>query len=269
MKIVASRDFDDRCLLGIPGRGLLGESKLRSVPSCLSDAPVGMSAPHVPSTVGFSTDDLPEKDRVAMWREHYGRAMLRVEIEPAEGGLFEACMILHILLGLHLLSSKLSAARITRTRELIADGNDDFVLVVNRTGDIAISARGCEVSLHEGDALVMSGDEVSVFERCSYGESFLLRIPRAILSSLVVDADGTIMRLIPRQSRPLKLLTSYMMALIDDHAPATAQLQHIVVSHVYDLAALTLSTTRDATGAKIRGITRRPAKSSQDLHYRE
>jgi hypothetical protein len=28
-----------------------------------------MSTAHAPSTVGFSTDDLPEKDRIAMWRE--------------------------------------------------------------------------------------------------------------------------------------------------------------------------------------------------------
>ena len=71
---------------------------------------------------------------MAMWRECFGRMALRVEIEPTEERPFEGCLTSQTLPGLHLLLSKLPAARITRTRELIADGNDDFFFVVNRTG---------------------------------------------------------------------------------------------------------------------------------------
>jgi AraC-like DNA-binding protein len=243
----ASQGFDDR--------GLLGESKDRSAQSWLPDAPAVMSAPHALSSERFSTDDLPAKDRVAMWREHFGRTALRVEIEPTEESSFEACVTSHILPGLHVLLAKLSAARITRTRELIADGNDDLILVVNRSGNIAVSGRGREVLLREGDALLRSSDEVTVFERRSHGDSLTFRIPRSILSSLVVDVDGAIMRLIPRQSEALKLLAGYTMALIDEHALATPRLQDLVVSHVSDLAALTLGATRDAAStAKVRGM---------------
>ena len=34
------------------------------------------------SIVRFSTDDLPEKDRTAIWREHFGPSVFKVEIEP-------------------------------------------------------------------------------------------------------------------------------------------------------------------------------------------
>jgi hypothetical protein len=65
----ATRGFDERSLLGMPGSELLGEGRWQSARSCLLEAPVIMSTAHAPSTVGFSTDDLPEKDRIAMWRE--------------------------------------------------------------------------------------------------------------------------------------------------------------------------------------------------------
>src|SRR5688572_33466017 len=33
------------------------------------------------STVRFSTDDLPERDRFAIWREVLGRTMMRLDVE--------------------------------------------------------------------------------------------------------------------------------------------------------------------------------------------
>jgi len=251
----SSGGFDDLGLLGIPGRGLPGESNCRSARSCLPEVPALKSAPHASSRVIFSTDDVPVKDRVAMWREHFGRTALRVEIEPIAEELFEASVTSRILPGLHLLKGSFSAGRLTRTRELIADGNDDLLLVVNRAGIMGFSASGREVSLREGDAILRSNDEVTVFERRSYGESLTLRIPRSILSSLVLDADGATMRLIPRESEALKLLTGYMKALIDEHDLASPQLQHLVASHISDLAALALGATRDAEStASVRGM---------------
>ena len=42
--------------------------------------------------VNFSTDHVPERDRIAYWREHYGKVMLRVDLEPASDVAFEAEM---------------------------------------------------------------------------------------------------------------------------------------------------------------------------------
>jgi hypothetical protein len=55
----ASRCFDDRRVLGIPGRGLLGESKRRASRSWFPEALAVTSAPDAPPTEIFSTDDAP------------------------------------------------------------------------------------------------------------------------------------------------------------------------------------------------------------------
>jgi AraC-like DNA-binding protein len=255
----APRGFDGPCLLGIPGRGLPDEGKSRSTRSGSLATPAITSAQPASPTVSFSTDDVPEdvpeKDRIAMWRDHFGRTALRVEIEPTEEEPFEANLSSRILPGLHLLEGGVSAGRLVRTRQLVADGNDDLLLVINRKGSFTVSARGHEVSLHEGDGLLRSSDDVAVFERRAHGHSLSLRIPRSLLSSLVVDVDGAIMRTIPRQSGALQLLGSYMKALIDEPSPGTSELQHLAASHVSDLAALTLGATRDAEStAKVRGM---------------
>jgi AraC-like DNA-binding protein len=201
------------------------------------------------ATVRFSTDDLPEEDRVPMWREHYGCTVLGVEIEPAEDALFQSSIVSRHLPGLNLVSGNLSAARVKRTREFVADGNDDVALLVNYTGAAAIAAGEREVMLRERDAVLIRSDEVITFDRFVSGRSFSLRIPRSILSPLVTDIDEVSMRHITRKTDALKLLTSYTSTLIDDNRLAAPALLHLAVSHIHDLVALTLGATRDAAGA--------------------
>jgi AraC-like DNA-binding protein len=207
------------------------------------------------ATLSFSTEDFPEGERIAMLREHYGRTVLRAEVEPAEGRPFEARIASHILPELHLLAGTLSAARITRTREQTADGNDDCALVACRTGTIAVSSRGRELLLREGEAVLTSSEDVTTFERFATGDSFSLRLPRAVLQPLLVDIDDAVMRLVPQDSKPLRLLTSYASSLMNENALATAPLRHLAVSHLHDLISLTLGPTIDAVDvAKRRGV---------------
>ena len=91
-----------------------------------------MHRPDSTAPVRFSTADLPEHMRVATWREHYGHTVLRAEIDPGDDAAFEATVTSRALPGLQLVSGRFTAARIIRTREMTADGNDDLSLLVNR-----------------------------------------------------------------------------------------------------------------------------------------
>lgn len=214
-----------------------------------------MTDPDSFATVRFSTADLPENRRAAT-REHYGRTVLRVDIEVADDATFEATVASRALPGLQLVSAKFTAARLIRSCEMIADGNDDLSLVVNHTGNITVSARGREVTLRENDAVLISSGEAIVFDRHSFGESIAIRIPYAMLSPAVIDVDDAIMHHIPSNTPALKLLTSYANSLVsEDHAVATPTLRHSVTTHVQDLVALTLGATRETEdAAKSRGM---------------
>src|SRR3954454_10087164 len=104
-----------------------------------------MMDPQSSATVRFSTANVPENMRIARWREYYGHTVLRADIEPGDDASFEAMVASRALPGLQLVSGRYTAARLIRTREMIADGNDDLSLLVNQTGNVTVYARGREV----------------------------------------------------------------------------------------------------------------------------
>jgi AraC-like DNA-binding protein len=197
-------------------------------------------------SVRFSIAHLPERQRIAAWREHYARTALRVDIEPHDDAPFDCILTSCALPDLQILLGEMSAVRVSRTRELAADGNDDLALIINRSGTLAGSGRGHEVVLGHGDAVLMSSDEASVFQRNASGSSLALRVPRAVLVDNVIGLDDLIMRPIPRATAALRLLASYTGALLDDELVGLPEIRPTVVTHIHDLVALTVGATAEA-----------------------
>src|SRR3979411_1033491 len=93
--------------------------------------------PECSTTVRFSTADLPENLRGATWREHYSHTVLRADIDPGDDSSFDATVVSRTLPGLQLVSGRFTAARIVRTREMTADGNNALALRAHQTGTVA------------------------------------------------------------------------------------------------------------------------------------
>src|SRR6201995_4615088 len=140
-----------------------------------------------PHIVEFSTHGVPERDRVAVWREYYGQVMMRVDLEPPRDMTFEARNRCLSLPGLQLLESSSSPVKVSRGGRYLADGNDDVVLAIARSGSILINCGGREQSLSAGQAVVLSGGEAASYQRVATGQSFTLRVPRAMFDSTVIS----------------------------------------------------------------------------------
>ena len=207
------------------------------------------------SIVEFSTDHLPEKDRIPFWREHYAHVMLRADLEPAREVAFKAFITSLALPALQMVTASLSPARISRTGQYLADGNDDIVLCVNRTGMANVTSGGREQILREREAVLLSGGEAAAFDRIKQGGSFTLRVPRAVLESTVVDVDDALMRPIPGDRGALKLLVDYAGLLRNESAAMDPQLLNLSVRHAHDLMALAIGPTAGfAETARTRGL---------------
>ena len=200
------------------------------------------------STVRFSTADLPEKDRVAMWRDHYCRMVMKLDIEPINDAPLECSILTRALPGVQIMSTAMSPTRITRTREFLADSNGDLIFIINQSGSVNARARNRDILLREGDALLMSTGEVKVFDRSVHGGSLSFRIPRSILSSIVADVDDVVMQLIPQNTEALKLLAGYAAPLFNDITLATPEFRRTAVNHLHDLVALALGAAHDSAG---------------------
>jgi AraC-like DNA-binding protein len=196
----------------------------------------------------FSTNALPERQRIPVWRELFGRTLLGVDIEPLPDVPFIAKATLQSLPGLGIISGVMAGAHIHRTREMLADGNDDLTLALNvaaKTGSRSnqvsrVRQRGQEVIVSPGEGILMTNAEACTFT-CSQGRFVGLRIPRPALTPLTPEIDRAVMRLIPRDHEALTLLRNYLGALSRLRPSGPPQLQRLFASHIHDLAALAIT----------------------------
>ena len=202
----------------------------------------------------FSTDELPERDRLPIMREVHGRLCARVDIEPAPGVPLHYRVTAMALPGLTVSMFSESPLTIQRTRELLADGNDDVVFAVPPTAANMLSHRGRELSPIR-DAVLLSAADVIRIDVASGSQCPMVTLSRQRLALLVPGLEDAFMRPVPRDTAALQLLTRYVRLFDDQQSLAIPELRSLVVNHVYDLVALALGATRDAAAiANGRGV---------------
>jgi AraC-like DNA-binding protein len=121
---------------------------------------------------------------------------------------------------------------------MIAEGNNDAYLLVVLDGTAVMSQLGREVTLSEGEAILISGNDTGFFLKPQPSRRLGFSVPHAVLRALVPDPDDAMMRLIPRHSEALRLLKNYVAVLDENqHDLARPALRLSIVSHFHDLIA--------------------------------
>jgi AraC-like DNA-binding protein len=193
----------------------------------------------------FSSDELPEPERLPVFREVFGRTIAKVDFEPLAGTHLEVKATMRAMPGLGAWIGAFSPIHGRRTRELIADGNDDVTLCMCPEGGSIISQLGQELTHRGGDAVLLSNADALSSTMVQRSHHVSLSLARKAMATMVPKLEEAFMRPVPEDSEALRLLKSYVDVLEEDHALARPELCHIVISHVYDLAALALGATGD------------------------
>jgi AraC-like DNA-binding protein len=203
----------------------------------------------------LSTDQFPERDRTAYWREEFGRVVLRLDVNPLGEEPFYADSKLLALPGIGLFTGNCTRALYQTTPALIAN-NDDSVIVQALLSNVGSTVHaGREATLTAGDGLLLSCTDPLHFSVPLGGLTSGVRLSRPMLQALAPGLNDAYNRVIPGNSDALNLLFSYLKVLENQEAVATPELQRILVTHVYDLAALALGASRStAELAKERGL---------------
>src|SRR5207248_1046954 len=114
--------------------------------------------------------------------------------------------------------------------------------------------RGREATLGAGEAMLIAKSDV-VMMTMSAWEGTMFRIPADAIAPLVPDIYDVVAQPVPANSPALQLLVRYLGLFRDTPALATAELCRPFATHVHDLLAVALGTTRDAAEiAKHRGV---------------
>jgi AraC-like DNA-binding protein len=203
------------------------------------------------AAIHLSTAALPERDRVEMWRELFARRMMRVDLEPLRDRPLESEISLRALPGLRMVTSTLSAGRLQRRGELLADGRDDLTLFVSLGGDCVVSHRGRKVALARGEGVLMSACEPAETLHVDM-KGVGIAVPRAALAPLVRNIDGALAQPIPPGTEALRLLLGYLKILHEDPTLTDPRVCGLLVTHIYDVLAVLLGATRDGAALAAR-----------------
>jgi len=194
----------------------------------------------------FDTDEWPAETRIQAWREVLSGKLLRSEVKELDGHALHVEAYLRMLPGIAFGWGTLSPSLHRRPRDIIAEDNDDFFLVVNMAGSFVAIQRGREVSLEPGEAAILSCSEISAYmcpERCRI---LCFRLPSLPLLKLVPDAYDRVASPIAREAEPLKLLTESALGHRGGHSLATEELVARAADEIVALVALTLGASRES-----------------------
>ena len=211
--------------------------------------------------IRIRTDDWPERDRVAMFHEVFGRDRVRVQPARDEPLRIDATIV-------RVPDFAIVQARRSPLRSEFSDGNDR--LIVNLGGPAIAVQFGREIPLERGDAIALSGSERGAFTTLRAGQLVTLEFSSGALMPLLARPHRGCARRIPRETIALRLLRGYVASACASEAIKASDLSTLVVGHLHDLAAMALGATREAEeiaqGRGVRAARLRSIKS--DLRAR-
>jgi AraC-like DNA-binding protein len=202
----------------------------------------------------FSTDDLPEGKRLAVWREVLGRVHLRMDVSPLGEAPVRSIVEQHAWGSASLYFAESNAVEASRTKELLNDGNGDFRLLSARGTAFEFTANGATECLGDGDAALVFSGAAGTVRYLGHNQVTSIRLPRAALA-LAVPAldDRPIRRVHPTAQARLRLLLGYVSLLRSTGPQKCRTVADNVCQHLVDLTAFTLDQTdsvRERVGRK-------------------
>jgi AraC-like DNA-binding protein len=186
----------------------------------------------------ISTEAFHEDDGVEAFRETFGREILGIEIDPLDGHPLDINLTLRALPGFAMASGTLSPMHNRHTTTLL--DNDDVVLVVMQSGMGEVNQYGRVAKVNEGEAVLTANGAEATFTGLTPTRVINFRLSRNLLTPHVADLDALVARPIPKDNRVLQLLVGYATLLENQAELATAELRHMVATHMHGLATLLL-----------------------------
>jgi len=180
------------------------------------------------------TDDWPERERLAMFRDNVSRD--RVLVEPLADAPFRIHGALAKFQGLGLVSVRRSAIRSD-----FADGSDRLMINLGEPA-LAVQA-GRQVMLERGDAACLTGAETGSFTTIRAGRIATVEFTDGSLTRLLDDSRP---RRIEGHGPALQLLRGYLNAIWAGDVLSLRRLRPLAIEHIRDLVALALGATREA-----------------------
>jgi AraC-like DNA-binding protein len=201
----------------------------------------------------FSTDDVPERDRLAVVHEFVARHVAGRQFKLVDTNVRIEIAALDLPGQITVGAASYSPIIGTRRRELLADGRDDYLLTIH-TADHELSvAGGPPIRVPAGDLMLVNEGTWSEF-RLPQTFVKVVSLDRARLARLVPRIDMGAFYHIPGTAPGAALASGYF-DLLHENQPQGEKARQVAANHLHDLVALVLDGfVKGGAGRDGRGI---------------
>jgi AraC-like DNA-binding protein len=208
--------------------------------------------PEVTGPFRFSTRDVPVHQRADAIFALRERNIL--PIEPLPDRVADARITRWPLPGAGILAGSFSG--VIQEGSPKAQGvSDELFFGINVAGSSTAFQCEREATFGDGGAVLLSCAERSFrIPRPTAVEFVGLRVPRKRLAPLVAGIDDKVMQVAPGTTYALQLLNGYLRAMLKEEVLSSPEISRLVVTHLFDLIALSLGATRDGAAAAQAGV---------------
>lgn len=199
--------------------------------------------------IRFSTD------RFDVWREEIGARIARTDYDTPDRSHFHADLCAMALPRISVSRARLSVpSRMSRTRAMLRDGDDDVVLFVGFGGACEARVEDNFYRLESGGAMLVSNHLCSSNATLSPSTVYSLRLSRDAARCLVPSLDAALYRAIPAGDPAIALLKAYVDALLDASSVFDSQAVALADEHLRDLVAHIVNPAVDPARATRGGV---------------
>lgn len=188
----------------------------------------------------FSTDQIPRQHRLSVLHDFVGRQVARRQFRPLDDELAIDLGTLPLTEDAMVAQARYSPIAGARTRDLVADGRDGYLLTVHDAdSELAVEGRA-PVRVRAGDMMLVSEAALSEF-RLPHVRVTVVQLGFREMLARVPRIQSQPFHHIPAGTPAIGLITGYADLLLRNPVAARATCGH-AAGHLHDLAAMALGS---------------------------
>jgi AraC-like DNA-binding protein len=190
----------------------------------------------------FSTDDLPERDRFAVYRDEVVRKAFHWDVHGRDHADCRFAVSVRGFGAVQNATCDATPVIFSRGRKELEDGPDGYMLVINRMGRYHVSQSDRTAALGSGSAALLDNSRAASVEIPETGRCWSLFVDRAALTPRIARPDEVLARKIEAENPALRLLVDYIASAENLSPISDPATERIVGAHIIDLIAAAVCT---------------------------
>jgi AraC-like DNA-binding protein len=201
----------------------------------------------------LSSDAFDARDRFDAWREELMLRVMRVDVDVPDKKSFHTRLRLLQLPNVSIIERRSTPSVVTRTAELVRDGDDSLVVSLPWRKSIETRGPAFESRVGPGEAIIHSLNEITRSRAPEGFRGVSLRVSRQTARNVAPDAERRINRAISVDRTASLILQLYLVSLVSSVGGLSGSVAMLADRHLSELLANIFDPEGDLARAGVYG----------------